>query len=62
MAEVVGVCVNLAFVFVVMFVFFRLLDKIIPIRVSAEVEFDGLDLNEVNVTAYPDFNLTKTRR
>ena len=61
-AEVIGVCVNFAFVFVVMFVFFRLLDKIIPLRVSAEVEFDGLDLNEVNVTAYPDFNLTKTRR
>ncbi len=61
-AEVIGVCVNFAFVFVVMFVFFRLLDKIIPMRVSAEVEFDGLDLNEVNVTAYPDFNLTKTRR
>lgn len=61
-AELIGVCVNFAFVFVVMFVFFRLLDKIIPIRVSAEVEFDGLDLNEVNVTAYPDFNLTKTRR
>ncbi len=61
-AEVIGVCVNFAFVFVVMFVFFRLLDKIVPMRVSAEVEFDGLDLNEVNVTAYPDFNLTKTRR
>ncbi|MGO9013567.1 MAG: ammonium transporter [Dissulfurispiraceae bacterium] len=61
-AEVIGVCVNFAFVFVVMFAFFKLLDKIIPMRVSAEVEFDGLDLNEVNVTAYPDFNLTKTRR
>ncbi len=61
-AELIGVCVNFAFVFVVMFVFFRLLDKIIPIRVSSEVEFDGLDLNEVNVNAYPDFNLTKSRR
>src|SRR5208282_36481 len=61
-AELIGVCVNFVFVFVVMFVFFRLLNKIIPVRVSPEVEFDGLDLNEVNVTAYPDFNLTKTCR
>ncbi len=61
-AEVIGVCVNFAFVFVVMFVFFKVLDKIIPLRVSAEVEYEGLDRNEVNVAAYPDFSLTKARR
>lgn len=61
-AEVFGVCVNVIFVFSVMFVFFKLLDKIIPLRVSPEVEFEGLDRNEVNVTAYPDFNLTRTHR
>ena len=61
-AEVIGVAVNLVFVFVVMYVFFRVLDKIIPLRVSEEVEFEGLDQNEVSVSAYPDFSITKTRR
>jgi Amt family ammonium transporter len=61
-AEAIGICVNFIFVFGVMFIFFRVLDKIVPMRVSAEVEFEGLDRNEVNVTAYPDFNLTRTHR
>ncbi|MBF0506311.1 MAG: ammonium transporter [Nitrospirae bacterium] len=60
-AEIIGVCVNFIFVFTVMFVFFRVLDKIVPLRVSPEVEIEGLDLNEVNVTAYPNFNI-KTHR
>jgi Amt family ammonium transporter len=62
LAEVTGVCVNFVFVFGVMFLFFKVLDKIIPLRVPAEVEFEGLDHNEVNVAAYPDFSLTKARR
>ncbi len=61
-AEVIGVIVNLVFVFVVMYVFFRVLDRIIPLRVSEEVEFEGLDQNEVSVSAYPDFHLSKTHR
>jgi Amt family ammonium transporter len=60
-AEVIGVVVNFVFVFAVMYGFFKLLNRIIPIRVSPEVEFEGLDQNEVSVTAYPDFGL-KTRR
>jgi Amt family ammonium transporter len=61
-AEVIGVVVNFAFVFLVMYAFFKVLDKIIPLRVSEEVEFEGLDQSEVAVTAYPDFHLTKTHR
>ena len=61
-AEVIGVVVNFVFVFIVMYVFFTLLNKIIPLRVSEEIEFEGLDQNEVAVTAYPDFSVTKTRR
>jgi Amt family ammonium transporter len=45
---------------VVMYVFFIVLDKIIPLRVSKELEIEGLDQSEVAVTAYPDFNLKKT--
>ena len=61
-AEVIGVLVNFLFVFVLMYAFFKLLDKIIPLRVSEEVEFEGLDHNEVSVTAYPDFSIMKARR
>jgi Amt family ammonium transporter len=62
MAQFIGVIVNIVFVFVVMYAFFKLLDRFIPMRVSEEVEFEGLDQSEVAVTAYPDFSITKTRR
>jgi Amt family ammonium transporter len=61
-AQAIGAAVNFVFVFGVMFVFFKVLDRIIPMRVSEEVEFEGLDQSEVAVTAYPDFSITKTRR
>jgi len=59
-AEVIGVVVNVAFVFTVMYLFFKLLNRVIPIRVPAEVELEGLDLHEVGVEAYPDFNQRRT--
>ena len=62
MAQIIGTLTNIIYVFVIMYVFFRVLDKVIPLRVSEEVEFEGLDQNEVSVTAYPDFSITKTRR
>jgi len=59
-AQVVGAVTNIVFVFVVMYVFFRVLDKIIPLRVPKEQEIDGLDQHEVGVTAYPDFGAGKS--
>ena len=61
-AQVIGTLTNIIFVFVVMYVFFKVLDKIIPLRVPAELEIEGLDQAEVAVTAYPDFNVRKTHR
>ncbi len=61
-AQLIGVIVNFVLVYVVMYAFFKVLDRIIPMRVSEEIEFEGLDQSEVAVTAYPDFNITKTRR
>lgn len=61
-AQVIGVIVNFVSVLAVMYLFFKALDRIVPLRVSEEVEFEGLDQNEVSVTAYPDFSITKTRR
>jgi Amt family ammonium transporter len=60
-AQFVGMVVNLVFIFVVMYIFFQVLDKITPLRVSEEVEFEGLDQNEISVVAYPEFSI-KTRR
>ena len=61
-AQIIGICTNAVFVFVLMYVFFKVLDKITPMRVPAEQEIEGLDQHEVAVLAYPDFNLVKTRR
>jgi Amt family ammonium transporter len=61
-AQCIGVIANFTFVFAVIYLFFKVLDRIIPMRVSEEVEFEGLDQSEVAVTAYPDFSITKTRR
>jgi len=56
-AQLIGTGVNIVFVFVVMYVFFKLLDKVVPLRVPEEMEQAGLDMSEVAVTAYPDFNV-----
>ena len=60
-AQAVGVVTNFVFVFVVMYVFFKILDKIVPMRVPADIEVEGLDQAEVAVTAYPDFSVHKTQ-
>jgi Amt family ammonium transporter len=61
-AQVVGTLTNMIFVFTIMYVFFKILDKIIPLRVDPELEIEGLDQAEVAVSAYPDFNVRKTHR
>jgi Amt family ammonium transporter len=61
-AEVVGVLTNFIFVFVVMFLFFNILENIVPLRVSEDLELEGLDQAEVAVSAYPDFSLRHTHR
>jgi Amt family ammonium transporter len=61
-AQVIGIAANGIFVFGIMYVFFKLLGRVTMLRVAEEVEFEGLDQNEVSVTAYPDFSISKTRR
>ena len=58
-AQTVGVITNAVFVFVVMYVFFKVLNLIVPLRVSKEAEQEGLDESEVSVIAYPDFTVKK---
>ncbi len=43
------------FGFVVAYIWFRVSDKITPIRVSKDVEIQGLDIPEMGALGYPDF-------
>ena len=61
-AQCIGTVTNIVYVFVASYIFFKILDKVIGLRVSEEVEIEGLDQAEVAVTAYPEFNLNKSHR
>jgi Amt family ammonium transporter len=53
-AQLIGVVVNIAFVFGTSYGFFRLTDRLIGNRVSAEAESVGLDTLEMGSDAYPN--------
>jgi len=61
-AQLVGVSVNIIFVFVVMFIFFKISNKFVKMRVAPELEQEGLDMAEVAVIGYPEFSINKTHR
>ena len=61
-AQLVGVSVNIIFVFVVMYVFFKVSNKFVKMRVAPELEQEGLDMAEVAVIGYPEFSINKTHR
>ena len=52
-AQLIGVTTNVLFVFGSSYGFFRLVDRAIGNRVPAEVEFAGLDTQEMASEAYP---------
>ncbi|MBJ6725111.1 ammonium transporter [Geomonas sp. Red875] len=56
-AQCVGVAIDVIFVFFAAYLFFRLLDRFIGMRVASDVEREGLDQHEIAVAAYPEFNL-----
>jgi len=56
-AQCIGTTTNIVYVFIVSYVFFKVLDKVVGLRVPAEMELEGLDQAEVAVKAYPEFNL-----
>jgi len=59
-AECVGVLTCFVFVFGIMWLFFKVSDAVIGIRVSPETEIQGLDLPEIGALAYPDFQVVPT--
>jgi Amt family ammonium transporter len=52
-AQLIGVATNALFVFAVAHGFFRLVERLMGNRVSAEVEHTGLDATEMGSEAYP---------
>jgi Amt family ammonium transporter len=52
-AQLIGVVVNIVFVFGAAFGFFKLIERVLGNRVSAEVELTGLDQLEMGTDAYP---------
>jgi len=59
-AQLIAVVVLIVWGFGVSYIFFKFLDKVMGLRVSPEVELNGLDVPEMGVSAYPDMQLVKS--
>lgn len=53
-AQLIGTLTCFVFVFMVMFVFFKLLNKVVPLRSKEADEINGLDIPETGVLGYVD--------
>jgi len=56
-AQLMGAGAVIVLAFGGSYIFFKVLDAVLGIRVSPEDEIQGLDLPEIGVLAYPDFSL-----
>jgi Amt family ammonium transporter len=54
-AQLIDAAVVAVFGFIMAYVWFKISDKITPLRVSRETEIEGLDVPEMGAHAYPDF-------
>ena len=55
MAQLKGVVVIGAFVFIISFIIWKILDMIVGLRVDEETEINGLDIHETGLECYPEF-------
>jgi Amt family ammonium transporter len=53
-AQIIGPVTNFVFIFAASWVFFKVMDMIMGIRVSPEMELEGLDVPEMGVHGYPE--------
>jgi Amt family ammonium transporter len=53
-AQIVGTLTNFVFIFAISWAFFKACDAVMGLRVSAEVELEGLDVPEMGVHGYPE--------
>jgi Amt family ammonium transporter len=59
--QALGVATVVIFVVGVMFVVFKLIDKIVGLRVSREDELKGLDITQHGMESYADFQIFTTK-
>jgi Amt family ammonium transporter len=59
-AQLIAVVVLIIWGFGVSYIFLKFLDKVWGLRVSPEVELNGLDIPEMGVSGYPDIQLVKS--
>ncbi len=57
-AQFVGLVVNLLFVGGLAYAWFRLSDRLTPVRIPEEAEQYGVDLSQTGTEAYPSFHVT----
>jgi len=57
-AQLIGCLTLLVWAFGFSYVFFKILDMLMGMRVDPEVEVEGLDLDETGVLAYPGFAIS----
>jgi Amt family ammonium transporter len=57
-AQALGALVLLLWAGGASFIFLKILDWFVPMRVPPEVELEGLDISETGLIAYPDFQIT----
>ena len=60
-AEFIGAVSNFIFIFVCSWIFFKIIDLLVGNRVSAEAEMEGLDVPEMGVPGYTEYQPTPTR-
>jgi Amt family ammonium transporter len=58
--QLLGIAACFAWVFPTMYLSFKVIDKLVVLRVTEEDEYNGLDFSEHGATSYPDFPVTST--
>lgn len=59
--QLLGACVTILFVFSVMFIVFKVIEKTVGLRVSREDELKGLDISQHGMESYPSFQVFTTQ-
>ncbi|MEC8417307.1 MAG: ammonium transporter, partial [Pseudomonadota bacterium] len=58
--QLIGAATIFVWVFVVSLIVWLVLKAVMGIRVSEEEEFDGVDMSECGLEAYPDFTSSRS--
>jgi Amt family ammonium transporter len=58
-AQLIGLVTILAWVFITSFIVWMVIKMVMGIRVSEEEEYEGLDLVDCGMEAYPEFTSAK---